>query len=742
MFYFFITSIFSEIKMNKSNRKNGFSQIVLLVIISFLAISLPIATKLAQKVQENRSSAAQSCRCSKSAYGDAYNCSKNGGKWECTTDVPSKPSCANNVYKCETTTRYKCINGSWQYYASCPQGCSGTSCSITYPTYYYYNSSTKSCSSVAKYNSLVNCKDGVGIACYGDKASCEAVNINTIGKCDTSKLYGCLNGSLSNEKYSDLTYTWTCGSTNCSAPASFCSTTSRPLGCPCQNSDSLCASGICSNKVCVSSYSESGCKYAGVVIPVGNSQCFNAFPYAVFGTAWSDMVKCDLVDGKPRVFIVKSYPQANCTGNNSGDPVYDTSDCTYGGTVVKYGDTKCFNVTLKSGVFSGSVSIRCINGKSSVLARYPRQNCEEGNIKADDKPIEDDDISKTKDEDEDVPNTTMIKYYYGSNCTEGSYVSYADCVAKTGFTCYGNKDICVVAQATKYVVWSKTIATCDSSSGNWKCVKVLNSVKKGDGAITFDDETSCQNADGCNKYTSSPPDDTPPITTICTANTVSTTECYDSTHLKKCDSTGASWLQGDQCATGQVCTNGACGIGTTGTAKLSFKIAFMDVKSNISCLDNFRNVALTVGKAGTDFKQDLTVNITSVGDTNSAGYAIFKAENIALGAGFSGATNVYVRIKGQVHSKMYYCTQGQSAKTTSQTCNIAIDGTINNLYNYPILAGDVDQNGIVNILDFGLIRENLFKTGCGMKSDLTGDSIVNNLDIRLFKIALEAKYDE
>jgi len=41
-----------------------------------------------------------------------------------------------------------------------------------------------------------------------------------------------------------------------------------------------------------------------------------------------------------------------------------------------------------------------------------------------------------------------------------------------------------------------------------------------------------------------------------------------------------------------------------------------------------------------------------------------------------------------------------------------------------------------------VIKTALFTTGCGVKSDLNGDSIVNEFDYKIFKVALEAKYDE
>ena len=44
--------------------------------------------------------------------------------------------------------------------------------------------------------------------------------------------------------------------------------------------------------------------------------------------------------------------------------------------------------------------------------------------------------------------------------------------------------------------------------------------------------------------------------------------------------------------------------------------------------------------------------------------------------------------------------------------------------------------------DFAQIKNSVFETGCGIDSDLNGDGIINDFDIKLFKEALKEKYDE
>lgn len=739
--------------MNKISRQKGFSQIILLVIISFLAIALPITTKLVQKVQENRSSAATKTvyDCLKGnsqgvrtvgTYGSSGACSSacSGGVCKSRTVAveDTKPptcsytysawgACVNGVQNRNITSRSPdgCSGGSPVLNQSCtPEKTDNTkiagrcgsginscetgtfadlsdadsyykwNCGITVCTYTkqkingYCGSINNSCTggtlrddTDTSTNYVWTCLGANG----GSNANCSKAKVVVDG-CGTG-LYTCNNGvAAKKEDPVGANFKWTCGTMSCSLPFSSCAGGDRPLGCNCSvNAD--CSSNSCNKSVCVGS----GCKYAGSFISAGQSQCFNAF----WG-AYSDLVRCDIVNGKPKAFIVKSYKKANCEGIESDGTGLG---CTYGKTTLVDGQHQCFNVFMKSGVFSGSVMIACDNGVPRTETRFPRKNCSEGNDNADD------DVDTPTADDDETGNTTLSKFYYGKNCTEGSYTSYADCTSKTGYNCFSNKDVCVAYYGIKYDLYSKSGATCDSSTGNWMCTHVTNSSKPGDGVTTFTEESACQNADGCSKYSSPGPGPDPDPG-------IGTTTPTD--------------------------------VGNTGVGgKLSFRIAFDGVApGNLNCQDNFKTISLTVGTVGTTLTQQLSIGVSKTDLTTSKGYAIFGADNVALGVGFSGATNVYARIKGQVHARMYYCVKSQSTKSNSQVCNLSLDGSVNNFYEYPILGGDVNQDGVVNTADFSVIKNALSTTGCGIKSDLNGDGIVNGPDIKIFKVALEAKYDE
>jgi len=201
-------------------------------------------------------------------------------------------------------------------------------------------------------------------------------------------------------------------------------------------------------------------------------------------------------------------------------------------------------------------------------------------------------------------------------------------------------------------------------------------------------------------------------------------------------------------ATSQSCT-------ITTTLKLSFKVSFDGLTPNRNCLDKFKKVDLVVGKVGTDVKQELTVDVSPIsGAVNSKGLQIFGANNIALNSTLAGSSNIYVKVKGQLHGKMYFCRSGQSGKVLSQVCSVALDGSINNFADYPIIAGDINRDGVINVMDFSLVRSGLSTEAeieevnngnvlCNNNDvDLNGDGVANDMDLRLVRNALSYRDDD
>ncbi len=633
MIYFFIRSIFSEIKMNKVNRQKGFSQIILLVIISFLAIALPITIRLVQQNQENRSSAA-----TESTYGGVIFCSD-----------PGKKSCIDGY-------QYICDSGEMRK--------TTTKCISIIPATYNRSGCDTS-------TGLYNCTLNTSGSGYDSISACQGTATDSLcpksnactpgqGRCDGTGGYSICNSNS----------TWPVKST------------------PCPSGQACSGNGVCSGII--------GCS------DPGQKSCIDGYFYiCVSGTMQKSTDKCI------SPIIPATYNRSgcdtstglyDCTINNSGTGYDSISACQ--GTATdslcpKSGGSSCTGTTGRADGCSCSSASQCASGA-----------CNAGGLCS------------------SICSSMVANKPVGCSCIADNQCASGKC---TNNSCTAPIDTTKCTKGTKRCYSSSQTQICGDDS-KW-------------GSPTTCSSGVCVMATGDCKSGGGPgPGPGPGPSIICTADTVSTTECYDSTHLKKCNSDGTAWIQGDQCAFNQACQNGVCGgVG----AKLSFKFAFDGVApANLSCLDNFKKVTLTVGKVGTTLVQEMSADVTKTDLTNSKGYAIFGADNVALGTGFSGASNIYVKIKGQVHARMYYCVKSQSSKNTSQICNLSLDGTVNNFYEYPVLAGDVDQNGIVNTADFSVIKTALFTTGCGINTDLNGDGIVNEFDVKLFKVALEAKYDE
>ena len=55
-------------------------------------------------------------------------------------------------------------------------------------------------------------------------------------------------------------------------------------------------------------------------------------------------------------------------------------------------------------------------------------------------------------------------------------------------------------------------------------------------------------------------------------------------------------------------------------------------------------------------------------------------------------------------------------------------------FHFRVLPGDIDRSGVVNLLDFNLLRANLNRTGLGVGAgDINGDNIVNIFDFNDFR---------
>lgn len=309
----------------------GFSSIFILVGMLLVAVALPIATKLVQQNQENRSSAASTCnssnvgkkycsggnvflcKCTNTSYGT---CVSWGGKIyeNCGTSKEcignkcvSKCSLGGKYYSdgsktCSGSVKYVCDAGKWST-TKCDCGCSSGSCKSK-GTYYYYSGG--SCVSTGSYCTQQKCSDAKSGNCFLKKDDCTKANSSkTFWWWNDSK---CVSGSYSsstscNEAHTcfdsekackdkhptKTTFWWWNGSKCVSSSYSSSDDCLKANKTTCYNSEDYCKTN--------SALSAKKCNYDGVYYDDDSKICRNGgiLTCVVDGTSWkwSNPKPCD-----------------------------------------------------------------------------------------------------------------------------------------------------------------------------------------------------------------------------------------------------------------------------------------------------------------------------------------------------------------------------------------------------------------------------------------------------------------
>nr|MCW1948942.1 dockerin type I domain-containing protein [Candidatus Shapirobacteria bacterium] len=196
-----------------------------------------------------------------------------------------------------------------------------------------------------------------------------------------------------------------------------------------------------------------------------------------------------------------------------------------------------------------------------------------------------------------------------------------------------------------------------------------------------------------------------------------------------------------------------------GSPKISFKFSLRGIKPSYigkdgrpyDCFDKLGGLLVDVVNSPTNtYQTGMTTKFEAIGETNINGDQVFKVTALALDASKFASVNTYnyVKIKGPFHVKRRMCLDGQTAKLSETTvCNISLKSdTVYDFSDYTLLAGDIDANGIVNAVDYSIVKSNLNASAdisCGRRGDLNMDGVVNWIDGSLIsKEALSSRDDE
>ena len=187
--------------------------------------------------------------------------------------------------------------------------------------------------------------------------------------------------------------------------------------------------------------------------------------------------------------------------------------------------------------------------------------------------------------------------------------------------------------------------------------------------------------------------------------------------------------------------------------KVSFKMAFAGIIPGAKCINDYfipeTELELDVVNISTNKHEDkIRTSFTETDEIDSRGNRIFKVTALNLDTDIFGMVDRfnYLNIKGPWHLKRKMCMDGQRDELLESTiCEISLNS--DNVYDfseYTLLAGDIDNNGVVNTADLGRLKAVLnpsMKVNCGVEGDLNMDGVVNAFDLSLIKDTLTERDD-
>lgn len=181
---------------------------------------------------------------------------------------------------------------------------------------------------------------------------------------------------------------------------------------------------------------------------------------------------------------------------------------------------------------------------------------------------------------------------------------------------------------------------------------------------------------------------------------------------------------------------------------INYRVAFAGVKPDRQCATGWQTKLTAL--SGQIRKEYTSVPLTRTTDVNDKGEAVYEGSFHA--PGFSQANGVALFFKGPKHLQVKYGKSGQTAVYNQaggeiSLTNVASTSPVLDFSEYPILAGDVNGDGMINGIDFTTIKPKAadfveIASGGYLAEDLDGSCQVNNNDIILLVRSLNEKQDQ
>lgn len=284
----------------------------------------------------------------------------------------------------------------------------------------------------------------------------------------------------------------------------------------------------------------------------------------------------------------------------------------------------------------------------------------------------------------------------------------------------------------KFHVGSMGTNAADVPSGAFKVATVnLRAVTQGTGTISIDEENT--KVSGRN----------PNVSSNDTALLVTTVEGASYTITPSWGNATATPQPGTNTVTPQPTSPAS-----TSNMWLNYRVAFAGVKADRQCATNWQTRLTAL--SGSIRREYASVPLTKTNSVNSDGEAIYEGSFQMLG--FSQGSGVAVFFKGPKHLQVKYGKTGQTAVYNQaggeiSLTNVASTSPVLNFSEYPILAGDVNGDGMINGIDFTMVKPKAatfleIASGGYLAEDLDGSCQVNNNDIILLVRSLNEKQDQ
>ena len=175
--------------------------------------------------------------------------------------------------------------------------------------------------------------------------------------------------------------------------------------------------------------------------------------------------------------------------------------------------------------------------------------------------------------------------------------------------------------------------------------------------------------------------------------------------------------------------------------KIKFKFSIAEIKDSKKCFAKSNVLTVDILNPVSKSSQiGSTVNFYPIeGQFNSKGYQVFETEEIILNSSFNLVNNFnYLKIKGVSSLKTVLCINKQKNKISKNSdCNINLsEDKIYDFSEYPLIIGDINDDNMVNTVDFSYVKNKLnadFNVSCNEKTDVNFDGVVNTVDLALIK---------